>query len=638
MCGICGIVDFAGPPEREVVSGMTAALRHRGPDDDGLHTSGPAALGFRRLSIIDLAGSPQPMSNEDDSIWLVFNGEIYNYRALREELVSRGHVFKTGGDGETILHLYEDHGLDFVDHLNGMFAIALWDTRQERLVLARDRLGIKPLYYACQPNRLLFASETKALLGVPGLDLSLEPHAIAAYMNFSTVPAPRSTFKEIRRLEAGHVATFDRNGFADRRYWDVHFDRKRDWEERELLDALDEMLQESVRIRMVSDVPIGVFLSGGVDSSLVAAMMCRFSSQPVEAFSIGFGEEGAYMNELQYSGEVARQYGMKHHQMILKSEDLLRDVERVVWHLDEPCGDNAAFLTLAVSEFARKQVTVTLSGLGGDELFGGYRRYLAAKYHGRYLRIPSLVRSSLIEPLIAMLPERHTSRVTNTMRIAKRFVRTAHGDIRRSWANATSYLPQDYPGSFFAAGFCDLTRATFQDDTFEGYWSRIADLDDPVDQAMYMDTHMTLVDTLLLLQDKMSMAVSLEARVPFLDHRLVELAATIPASMHIQGPRLKCVLKKLAERYIPRHCIYREKKGFASPLETWLRGALQEQVYDALAPARVRSRGVFDVGFTEWLKHQFYENHRDLTTTLSQVFFLELWMRLYLDGEGRRFS
>jgi len=636
MCGICGIIDFSGPPDPEVVGRMTATLTHRGPDDSGLHRRGPAALGFRRLSIIDLAGSPQPMSNEDDSIWLVFNGEIYNYRTLRKELLARGHAFKTAGDGETILHLYEEHGLDFVDHLNGMFAIALWDSRSERLVLARDRLGIKPLYYARQARRLLFASETKALLGIPGLTLSLDPQAIAAYMNYSTVPDPMTCFKEIRRLEAGHVAVFDRDGLADRQYWDVRFDQKRAWREPELLDALDETLKDSVRLRMISDVPFGVFLSGGVDSSVVGAMMCEASSGPVEAFSIGFGEDGAYMNELHYAEDVAKRYGMKHHTMILRSEDLLRDVDRLIWHLDEPCGDNSAFLTLAVSEFARKRVTVTLSGLGGDELFGGYRRYLAAKYHGRYLRIPSLLRNGLIEPFMEILPEGRTGRVTNTLRIVKRFMRTAHGDIKRSWANATSYLPAGYPGAIFANDMRQVTRASYRDESFEKHWARVGDLPDPVDQAMYMDTRMFLTDTLLLLQDRTSMAVSLEARVPFLDHRVVELAATIPASMHMRGPRLKCVLKKLAERYVPMHCIYREKKGFASPLETWLREPLREQVYDALSPERIKARGIFDVGFTEWLKEQFYGQRRDLTTELSQVYLLEVWMRLFVDGAGRR--
>jgi len=636
MCGICGIIDLAGPPDRGAVERMTGAIRHRGPDDSGLFARGPAALGFRRLSIIDLAGSPQPMSNEDDSVWLVFNGEIYNYQDLRAGLLARGHAFKTAGDGETILHLYEEHGLDFVDHLNGIFAIALWDIPRERLVLARDRLGVKPLYYAHRGSRLLFASETKAFLDMPDLPLTLAPHAIAAYMNFSSVPDPLTCFAEIRRLEPGHVAAFDRNGFTQRQYWDVRHDRKRNWHEGELLDALDETLKDSVRIQMISDVPIGVFLSGGVDSSLIAALMCQFSSKPVEAFSIGFGEEGSYMNELQYSEEVARQYGMNHHRLILRSEDLLRDVDRVVWHLDEPCGDTSAFLTLAISEFARKHVTVTLSGLGGDELFGGYRRYLAAKYHGRYLRMPAFLRTGLFEPLMALLPERRTGRITNTMRIVKRFVRTAHGDIKRSWANATSYLPSGYEGPIFANEMNHVTRDTFEDDTFERLWARIESLDDPVDQAMYMDTRMFLADTLLLLQDKMSMAVSLEARVPFLDHRVVELAATIPARMHIRGPRLKRVLKKLAERYVPAHCIYREKKGFTSPLESWLRRPLRDQVHDALSPAKVRARGVFDVRFTDWFKEEFYVRQRDLTTEVSQVFLLEVWMRLFLDGEGRR--
>ena len=632
MCGICGVVDFHEPVERATLERMTGSIAHRGPDDAGHEMHHPAALGFRRLSIIDLAGSHQPMSNEDDSVWLLFNGEIYNFQENREKLLARGHRFKTSGDSETILHLYEDHDLDFVQHLNGMFAIALWDKKRRRLLLARDRLGIKPLYYALQGGRLLFGSETKAILQAPGLRTTLDREALAGYMNYSSIPGEQTCFHEIRRLLPGHLALFDRNGLTTRQYWDVRYDRQRAWNERELLEQVEETLRDAVRIRLVSDVPLGAFLSGGVDSSLIAAMMAEFSGQPVQAFSIGYGREGAFMNELEYAKAVAGRYGMNHRSLILDSEDLLRDIERVVWHLDEPIGDPAAFLTLSLSEFTRKYVTVSLSGLGADELFAGYRRYLALQWQQKYLQLPAIVRNGLIRPALDFVPEARGNRLLNYARIARKFVHAVDGDLRQSWANTVSYLPL-YDGPLFQGDLASLNRATFSAAAFDDYWKRTAEFASPVDQALYMDLKMYMHDQLLMLQDKMSMAVSLEARVPFLDYRLVELAASIPAGVKLAGGTLKAILKKIAEKYIPKNCIYRQKKGFVAPVEAWLKGPLREQVNDLLTPQRVRDRGVFEPEFIEWMKREFYNGGRDLTMQLYQAFLLEVWFQLYMDGK-----
>jgi asparagine synthase (glutamine-hydrolysing) len=630
MCGICGIVDFHEPVERETIERMTASIVHRGPDDAGIEIHHPAALGFRRLSIIDLAGSHQPMSNEDDSLWLLFNGEIYNFRQNRENLLARGHKFKTTGDSETILHLYEDHGLDFVQHLNGMFAIALWDKRRRRLVLARDRLGIKPVYYAVQGSRLIFGSETKAILQAPGLAATLDREALVGYMNYSSIPGEQTCFREIRRLLPGHLAIFDKNGLTTTQYWDVDYGRQRDWNERELYEQVEETLRDAVRIRMVSDVPLGAFLSGGVDSSLIAAMMAEFSGQPVQAFSIGYGREGAFMNELEYSKAVAERYGMNHRSLILNSEDLLRDIERVVWHLDEPNGDPAAFLTLALSEFTRRHVTVALSGLGADELFAGYRRYLAVQWQHNYVKLPGALRNGLIRPALNLVPEARGRRLLNYARIARKFVASVDTDLRTSWANTVSYLPP-YEGPLFQDDLAPLNRAVFRSAAFDEYWNRTQSFPAPVDRALYMDLKMYMQDQLLMLQDKMSMAVSLEARVPFLDYRLVELAASIPASTKLAGGNLKVILKKIAEKYIPKDCIYRPKRGFVAPVEAWLKGPLREQVNDLLAPQKVRERGVFEPAFVEWMKSQFYGAGRDLTMQLYQAFLLEVWFQLYVD-------
>lgn len=639
MCGICGIVDFIAPVVRDDVERMTDQLGHRGPDDIGLELRGAAGLGFRRLSIIDLVGSHQPMSNEDGTLWLVFNGEIYNFEPLRAMLVARGHRFRTSGDGETVLHLYEEYGVDFVHHLNGMFAIALWDQRRRRLVLARDRLGVKPVYYALSPtrDRLAFASETKALLELPWITRTLDPDALTAFMNFSSVPGEMTCFREIRKLLPGHIATFQSGRFETREYWDVDFHKQRTWaSEDEVLDAMDELVRDSVRLRLLSDVPLGVFLSGGVDSGVVAAIAAQLSDGPVEAFSVGYGSGGAFMDELPYARAVAERYGMHHNTLIVEPDQLLSQFERVTWFLDEPCGDPAAFLTLALSEFARTRVTTSLSGLGGDELFGGYRRYLAAKYQRNYLRVPGFLREGVVRPVFARLPEGQTGRALNGLRLARKFVRSVGTDQKTTWARTTSYIPA-YPGPVFAGAMEHVTRDSFEESSFERNWERSSALKNPVDRAMYMDIKMYLPDQLLLLQDKMSMAVSLEAREPLLDYRLVELAATIPAGLKIRGGTLKAIFKRLAERYLPAACIYREKKGFAPPLQAWLRGPLRELVYDMLTPERVHARGVFQVAFVEWLKRQVYREGRDLSTELYQVLLLEQWMRLYVDESGPRF-
>ena len=362
-------------------------------------------------------------------------------------------------------------------------------------------------------------------------------------------------------------------------------------------------------------------------------MMAGLSTRPVEAFSIGFGGDDQFNDELRYARPVAERYGMNHHVLVVEPSDLLRDLDRVVWHLDEPCADPAAFLTLTLSEFARRTVTMTLSGLGGDELFAGYRRHLAIKHLATYRRLPAFIRSGAIKPAIGLLPEGRSSASLNAFRRAKRFVRMADADLKTAWARTVSYAP-GYEGPIFGdalgGGSLDGT-----DGAFDAHWQRVAELADPVDRILYMDTKMYLADQLLLLQDKMSMAVSLEARVPFLDYRLVELAATIPSRQKMRGANLKVLLKKLAEQYMPRECIYRSKQGFALPLDTWLRGPLRERVGDVLDQASVRDRGVFNVDYVEWLKREFYEKRRELTMELYHVFLLELWLRSYVDGEGR---
>jgi asparagine synthase (glutamine-hydrolysing) len=636
MCGICGVVDFRKPAPAESVERMMLLLRHRGPDDRGVESLGPATLGFRRLSIIDLAGSHQPMSNEDGTLWLLFNGEIYNFRELRRELAAKGHRFKTAGDGEVILHLYEEHGDEFPHRLNGMFAVALWDAARSRLLLVRDRLGVKPLYFAHSGSRLAFASETKAFLGLPELERSLDGAALVAFMNYGYVPGAATCFREIRRLLPGHLAVFDGASLRTRPYWDLRYE-PRSRPDGELEDELEALLRDAVRMRLVSDVPLGVFLSGGVDSSLVAALMAQESSAPVEAFSIAYGREGDFMDESAFAAAVARRYGMHHHLLKLDSHDLLRDLERVAWFLDEPCGDPAAFLTLSLSEFTRQNVTVTLSGVGADELFGGYRRYLALHWQERWMRMPRWLREGVVRPLFERLPESRTSRLLDRARLARKFLASVDGSLAQTWALTVSYLP-DYAGPIFTGDFADVRRRGYQSEHFAACWRRAAALPTALDAAMYMDLRSYLVDQLLFLQDKMTMAASLEAREPFLDHRVAELAATVPADRKIEGGDLKRVVKRVAERHVPHECIHRPKKGFVAPVEAWLRGPLRPRVDELLSPDRVRERGIFTVDFVEWMKREFYAGGRDLSLQIYQALLLEVWLGLYLDGEGRRFA
>ena len=630
MCGFCGIVDFQEPVDRATITDMTRAIAHRGPDDNGIEILEHAGLGFRRLSIIDLGGSHQPLTNEDRSLWLTFNGEIYNYKDLRKTLEARGHTLRTAGDGETILHLYEDHGLSFVDHLRGMFAVAIWDSRLQRLVLARDRLGVKPLYYARVGNRLAFASETKAILRVPFVPRELNGEALAAFMNYSTVPGPHTCFTSIERVMPGHVATFDRNGFVSRGYWDLDYSHQRSWKPGELLSEVEAALLDAVRLRLVSDVPVGLFLSGGIDSSVVAGMASRQSAEPLQAFSIGFAGAPNLYDEIPFAKTVAERYGMRHHVLTVRSEDLIADLDDVVWYLDEPCADPSAVLTLGLSRFARQHVKVALSGLGGDEVFGGYRRHLAAKLYAAYLGVPAAARRGLIHPLLRLVPERRSSPLFNAIRVAKKFLECGATDLKGAWADSVSYLPA-YDGAIFSGDLAPITRATFRNAQFDAHWSKAAQFKNAIDQVMYVDAKTYFVDARLQLQDKMSMAVGLELREPLIDHRLVELGATIPANLKIPGLRLKALLKEIARKYVPDECIDRRKAGFAPPLESWLRGPLRGQVEDVLSAATVRRRGFFEVAFVEWLKTQFYRHNRDFSIELFQAFMLERWFELYVD-------
>ena len=625
MCGIYGMLSLSGAQaSSEALRPMARRTVHRGPDDEGSYADGPLTFGMRRLSIIDVAGGHQPLSNEDGTLWLVANGEIYNYQALRSRLAAAGHRFRTASDCETILHLYEEHGDAFIEHLNGMFAFALWDVRRQRLLVGRDRLGIKPVYLWNDGRRLVFASEAKAILALPGIKAELDPAAVSSYLALGYVPAPQSIFRGIRKLAPAMLLTAERGKVEERRYWQVPADVDRAPSEEEWVARVRERLEESVRMQMVSDVPIGAFLSGGVDSSAVVAFMAAHSDRPVKTYAIGFdgGDAEAYYNELPYARKVAQRFGTEHHEILVRP-DVAALLPQLLWQMDEPIADTAFITTYLVSQFARRDVTVILSGVGGDELFGGYRRYLGSHYQTYFDRLPPGLRRAA-SMLGERLPGDRHSPLLNALRLAKGFLSTAglpFEDRYRSYVQvfpdqaAAAMLREPCGGEYDALG-----------DAFAAATSA-----DELNQMLAVDAQTQLPDDLLLLTDKMSMAVSLECRVPLLDHELVELAARIPQDVKIRGGRLKHALKAALQNVLPPDILERRKRGFGTPMGSWLKSELAPLVREVLSPESIEARGLFQSSEVAALIAAHAANRLDGTDRLLTLLNLEIWARMYLD-------
>ena len=603
---------------------MERVTIHRGPDDEGAHADGPLAFGMRRLSIIDLDGGHQPLSNEDGTLWLVANGEIYNYQALRHELATQGHRFKTGSDCETILHLYEQHGDDFVRHLNGMYAFALWDSRRRRLLLGRDRIGVKPIYLCNDGKRLLFASEAKAILAVPGIKAELAPSALSSYLALGYVPAPQSIFTGIRKLPPATMLVAEGGRHDERRFWRVPADIDRIPSEGEWAERVRARLEESVRMQMVSDVPIGAFLSGGVDSSAVVAFMSAHSDRPVKTYSIGFDGGGAetFYNELPYARQVAQLFRTDHHEILVRP-DVVSLLPRLLWHMDEPIADTAFITTYLVSEFARRDVTVILSGVGGDELFGGYRRYLGNHYQAHFGRLPPLLRRAALA-LGGRLPSDRHSPLLNAMRLAKGFLSTANLSFEERYRSYVQVFSADISAELLRQ------RRTAEPDPL-GDAFRAATSSDDLNRMLSVDADTQLPDDLLLLTDKMSMAVSLECRVPLLDDELVELAARMPAGVKIRGGRLKHLMKASLKGVLPENILNRKKRGFGTPMGAWLKGDLAPLVRYLLSEESVKVRGLFRYAEIARLIAAHEANRLDGTDQLMALLNLEIWARVFLD-------
>jgi len=614
MCGICGIASSKEAPDLEAVRRMNATLVHRGPDDEGLFHRGPVALAARRLSIIDLAHGHQPIANEDGSVVVVQNGEIYNYRELKRELEAAGHRFATECDTEVLVHLYEEHGEGFVERLRGMFAIALWDDRERRLLLARDRFGIKPLYYRHVDGDLSFASELKAMLEQPGFSREIDPRAMSAYLAFNSIPAPLTIFAEARKLPPGTVLSWRDGEIGQRRYarpGPVPAGQARSEPAGELADELRGVLRDSIRAHLVADVPVGVLLSGGVDSGGIAALAAAESAEPVKTFSIGFEEQG--FDELSRARLVAERYGTDHHELVLRP-DAVELLPKLVDSFDEPFGDSSALPTYLVSELAAGEVKVALSGEGGDELFGGYYTYVADLLAPRVGRL-----AALASPLIERLPSR-ADRVGFDYK-AKRFARAAADPdplMRHlGWKEIFSaerrheLLGKGDPGW----DPLDLYRERYAESAGAAPLARMQD----VDLGIYM------ADDLLVKTDRLSMAHSLELRVPFLDPRVAEFAFALPTPLKVRGFAKKRLLRRALAPLLPREIVHGRKQGFSIPLAAWLRGPLQPFAREVLSAGNLERHACLDPATVRSVLDRHCSGREDLSRQLWGLMALTLW-------------
>src|SRR5438270_5404905 len=629
MCGIAGFVNqrsagtARGTEEcAAVLDRMCRVIAHRGPDDQGVMLTGDGvALGMRRLSIIDLAGGHQPLSGWGGSATIVFNGEVYNFRELRRELEARGNRFATHSDTEAIVHAFEEYGAACVDHLRGMFVFAIWDERERRLFVARDRAGKKPLYYTVTPRgAFVFGSELKSLLEHDEVGREINAEALDAYLTLGYVPEPLSIFRDIHKLPPGHHLTFADGRVTIKSYWDFRYEPVKEARgEEEYIEELRGLLDEAVRIRLVADVPLGAFLSGGVDSSTVVGLMARHTNRPVKTFSIGFHEDS--YNELKYARLAAKRFGTEHVEFIV-TPDICDIVDELVWHFDEPFADSSAIPTYMVSKLARDHVKVVLSGDGGDELFAGYTRYALDRKRSAFAQLPRLLREGVMQPLGRMLPHGAWGRnyIHNVaLEPLDRYIEDISVFTRLNKpALYTSDFRQRLNGSEAAARFREIAAPSRNGN--------------PLDPLLYLDSKTYLPGDILTKVDRMSMAVSLEARVPLLDHKLIEFVCTrIPATMKMKGFETKHIFKRAVADLVPAEILNRPKQGFGVPIKEWINRQLRERIRETLTEPRTMQRGYVEPRYVNLLLNEHERERRDHASELWALFMLELWHRQFVD-------
>jgi asparagine synthase (glutamine-hydrolysing) len=626
MCGIAGFVDLWGTKDRamedreKILTRMCRNIRHRGPDDKGLMVKLGVALGMRRLAIIDLVWGKQPMSGEDGSVTIVFNGEIYNFRELKPRLESHGHIFHTNSDTEAIVHSYEEFGPECLKHLRGMFAFAIWDEKARTLFIARDRAGKKPLYYSITPNgTFVFGSELKALLEHPDVEREIDSQALDAYFTLGYVPDPLSIFRNVHKLPPGHYLTFTNGQVTVKQYWDFEFQPNKPQNKDDYLHELRALLDESVGLRLISDVPLGAFLSGGIDSSTVVGLMARHMDQPVKTFSIGFHEDS--YNELKYARLTAQKFGTDHHEFFVTPE-ICDVVDELAWHFDEPFADSSAIPTYMVSKLARDHVTVVLSGDGGDELFAGYTRYAVERKRGGFERLPKPMRERVMRPLSERLP--HAAWGRNYLHNVSldpiaRYLDSVSvfTSLNRKSLYTSDFSAKLGPGGYVGGLFYDLVGNVRNDDE--------------VDRLLYLDSKTYLPGDILTKVDRMSMAVSLEARAPLLDHKLIEFVTRIPSSLKLSGLETKHILKQAVKDLVPAEILNRPKQGFGVPIQEWINQQLRARIRDTLSEARTRQRGYVDSHYVDVLLNEHERGRRDHSMGLWALLMFEIWHRRFLD-------
>jgi asparagine synthase (glutamine-hydrolysing) len=621
MCGIAGYVSFTSKKtSSELVRKMIDVLEHRGPDGEGIFEADNVCLGHKRLSIIDVEGSRQPLSNEDGMIWVTFNGEIYNYQELRKELISKGHVLKTHGDTETLVHLYEEYGHNMVDRLIGMFAFAIWDAKKKGLFLARDRIGIKPLYYAPARDGFYFASESKSILQVPGINASVNQKVLGQYLTYRSVGAPDTLFEGIFKLRPGYSITVNASECNVRQYWDIPLVEKRKKQLagtkslQDIQGQVEQRLITSVKRRLISDVPLGAFLSGGVDSSLIVALMSKITNIPVKTYSVGF--ENFCSSELPYAKIVAQQYQTDHHELVLQETVFSDYLRHLTWIRDAPLSEPADVPLFLLSKMARQDVKVLLSGEGSDEIFGGYPKYAYDRF-AEWLRC---VPASWMDAVGGVLPEKF------------RRVETALRSLR-------IHSREDRWAQWFSPFTVDQKRQLLKiegvlDNPTQEYVAKTKGCED-IDAMLYTDCKLWLPENLLDRGDRMTMGASVEGRVPFLDHELVEYVFSIPAGFKVNGMKRKWLIKKIAEKYLPRKIIYRKKVGFAVPLDQWFRGQLKELCYDSICNNHSLPEAIFSKKFLRQLLDDHCSLKKNNFLPIWTLLGLSLWWDIFVNNGSR---
>ena len=626
MCGIVGIVrNDHSDVDQALLARMCAAIRHRGPDDDGFYLNKGVGLGMRRLAIIDLKSGAQPIHNQDRTAWIIFNGEIYNYRQLRDQLEKLGHSFYTNSDTEAIIHAYDQYGADCPKHLRGMFAFAIWDERTQELFLARDRVGKKPVLYAQVNGQLVFGSEFSALLQHPDIGKDIDFEALNHYLSFMCVPAPLTAYREIRKLEPGHSLRYRKGEIRIERYWQPDFSRKVDLSEQEAGEEAIRILRDAVKVRLMSEVPLGAFLSGGIDSSAVVALMSEESSAPVKTFSIGFEEQD--FSELHHARRVAEHVGADHHEFIVRP-DALEVLPILVEHYGEPYADSSAVPTYYVARETRKHVTVALNGDGGDESFAGYERYAAMRVAERYHRIPALLRDTVLRQAIELMPSSETKR--GRVRDLKRFVEAASLPKVERYLRWVSVFDSQAKQDLYTDSFRQETRAHSAAGIIDPWFAR-ANGSGIVDAALLTDIMTYLPNDLLVKVDIATMANSLEARSPFLDHHVIEFAASLPEKYKLRGLTTKYLLKQVLRKLLPAENLGRRKMGFGVPIGHWFRGKLQPFLRETILSEAALKRGLFKPEAVKRLVELHTRGERDYSHQLWTLLMLELWFQRFID-------